>query len=254
MLPIPYVAVESGTIEFNAKITSVTESHSEQNFEQVVEASASAKAWFVNASVHSKTAYQKKSSTSDKEERTFDMHVMVQVKNQDMPAGTERLMTLLENVIEEKQSSGGTRVLTLSADTTATATTVTVTGDVAAVMANATFMLGGVVHTISAVAADTQTLTFAPALAAVAPAGTTISVKNAARALGTRSRMKAPLASKSAPGLLDPRTTVTTVVTEMVIDGDISRFTAGSKLSIGGVNYMIAGLDPTHNKLLLSSI
>src|SRR4051812_24630693 len=48
MLPIPYVTVESGTIEFNAKITSVTEANSEDNFEQVVDASVNARAWFVN--------------------------------------------------------------------------------------------------------------------------------------------------------------------------------------------------------------
>src|SRR4051812_33551245 len=33
MLPIPYVTVESGTIEFNAKITSVTESNAEESFD-----------------------------------------------------------------------------------------------------------------------------------------------------------------------------------------------------------------------------
>jgi Protein of unknown function (DUF2589) len=171
MLPIPYVTVDSGTIEFNAKITSITEAHSEQNFEQVVNASASAKTWFVNTSVQSKTAYQKKSSTSDREERTFDMQVRVQVRNQDMPVGTERLLTLLENVIEEKKNDAG----------------------------------GG-------------------------------------------SR-----ASGGVAGLPGPQTG-TTVVTEMVIDGDVTKFTTGAKLSVGGVNYTIAGLDPAHNKLLLSAM
>lgn len=54
--------------------------------------------------VQSKTAYQKKSATSDREERTFDMHVRVEAKNQDMPAGTERILTLLENSIQQRTS------------------------------------------------------------------------------------------------------------------------------------------------------
>ncbi|AKT43564.1 DUF2589 domain-containing protein [Chondromyces crocatus] len=256
MLPIPYVTVESGTIEFNAKITSITESHSEQNFEQVVDASASTRAWFVNASVQSKTSYQKKSSNSDKEERTFDMHVMVQVRNQDMPSGTERLLTLLENVIEEKQVTGGTISLTVTTDTTATDTKIEVAGNLAAVVQGGTFMLDGAPRTVSSIDTSTSELTFAPALANVVKVGTPVTVKNPPKvaSMGTR-RAPAPLPpgpQPSVPAMPDPRTAATTVVTEMVIDGDISKFTTGARLSVGGINYTIVGLDPAHNKLLLS--
>jgi len=103
MLPIPYITVVNTLIEFNAKITSINETTSESNFSQEVDASASGRYWFVSAKVTSKTAYQKKSATSEKEERTFDMKVRVEAKNEDMPAGTERLLTILENSIEEKQ-------------------------------------------------------------------------------------------------------------------------------------------------------
>lgn len=103
MLPIPYITVVNTLIEFNAKITSINESTSVSNFSQEVEASAGGKYWFVSARVTSKTAYQKKSATAEREERTFDMHVRVEAKNEDIPAGTERLLTILENSIEEKQ-------------------------------------------------------------------------------------------------------------------------------------------------------
>jgi hypothetical protein len=102
MLPIPYITVTSAEIDFNAKITSITESKSDSNFSQQVDASAGGNFWFCSAKVTSKTAYQKTSSSSDREERTFDMRVHVEARNQDMPAGTERIMTLLENAIEEK--------------------------------------------------------------------------------------------------------------------------------------------------------
>lgn len=102
MLPVPYITVSNALIEFNAKITSINESSTESNFSQNVDAEVGGRYWFVSAKVQSKTAYQKKSTSSEKEERTFDMHVRVEAKNQDMPAGTERLLTILENSISEK--------------------------------------------------------------------------------------------------------------------------------------------------------
>lgn len=102
MLPVPYITISDAVVEFNAKITSINESQSESNFKQQVEASAGGNYWFASAKVTSKTSYQKKSATSEKEERTFDMHVRVEAKNQDMPAGTERLLTILEGCISEK--------------------------------------------------------------------------------------------------------------------------------------------------------
>lgn len=107
MLPVPYITIVDAVVEFNAKITSVNESKTDTNFSQQVEASAGGNYWFVSAKVTSKTAYQKKTSTAEKEERTFDMHVRVQARNQDMPAGTERLLTILENSIAEKGGPQG---------------------------------------------------------------------------------------------------------------------------------------------------
>src|SRR5262245_51333864 len=58
MLPIPYITINSAEVEFNAKITSTTESKTDSNFNQQVEASAGGNYWFVSAKVTSKTAYQ----------------------------------------------------------------------------------------------------------------------------------------------------------------------------------------------------
>lgn len=102
MLPIPYITVENAEIEFNAKITSTKESNMSSNFQQQVDASAGGSWWFAKASVKSKTSYQRQRSSTEKEQRTFDMRVNVKARNADTPAGTERLLTILENAIEEK--------------------------------------------------------------------------------------------------------------------------------------------------------
>jgi hypothetical protein len=116
MLPVPYITIANALVEFNAKITSINESSSESSFSQEVNASAGGRFWFVSAKVTSKTAYQKKSATAEKEERTFDMHVRVEAENQDMPAGTERLLTILENSIAERSGPPVLRFKVVSID------------------------------------------------------------------------------------------------------------------------------------------
>ncbi|GAA4903566.1 DUF2589 domain-containing protein [Ferrimonas pelagia] len=110
MLPIPYITVDQAEIEFNAKITSTKENNMSSNFKQQVDASAGGSWWFARASVKSKTSYQRQSSSTEQEKRTFDMRVNVKARNADTPAGTERLLTILENTIEEK----GGQVLSVS--------------------------------------------------------------------------------------------------------------------------------------------
>lgn len=155
MLPIPYITVTHAEIEFNAKITSTTESKSDSNFSQVVDASVGGNYWFVSAKLQSKTSYQRSSSASDREERTFDMHVKVEARNQDMPAGTERILTLLENTIEEKTNH---KVATVGLSVTWTSkdgTTIRADGgDAALINDGATFEFAGKTFTVKTVGRD----------------------------------------------------------------------------------------------------
>ncbi|MBN1404386.1 MAG: DUF2589 domain-containing protein [Opitutales bacterium] len=125
MIPVPYISVKSATVEFNAKITSTIESRSESNFN--TENTLSVKSgWFVSAKLQSKVSYQKSSSATDKEERTYDMRVKVEAENADMPSGTERILTILEQSITERKgktfkgsiviATGKGKTLTLSAN------------------------------------------------------------------------------------------------------------------------------------------
>ena len=113
MLPIPYIKVDQAVIEFNAKITSTTESTSESTFKNETNLSAGGSWWFGSAKISSKTSYQKKSAHSDKEERTFDMHVKVTASNTDMPSGTERILNLLEEGMFESPGTIHPELLTL---------------------------------------------------------------------------------------------------------------------------------------------
>ncbi len=101
LLPIPYIKIDEAIVEFNAKITSTTESSSSDAFKTEIDASAGGSYWFVSAKVSTKTSYQKQSANSDKEERTFDMHVKVTASNTDMPSGTEKILNMLEESMQE---------------------------------------------------------------------------------------------------------------------------------------------------------
>lgn len=153
MLPIPYISVSKAEVEFNAKITSTTESKTDSNFSTVVDASAGGNWWFASARVQTKTSYQRSTSTTDKEERTFDMHVKVEARNVDMPSGTERILTMLENAIQERTTNKLTAVAltvrTVSSDPNTK--TIEVDGaDLAAIKNGQGFTFNGVTYKLAA--------------------------------------------------------------------------------------------------------
>lgn len=101
LLPVPYITISEAEIEFNAKITSINESKADDDLTTGGELEAST--WWSSAKLQSKTSYQRKTTATEREERTFDMHVRVLAGNQEIPAGTERLLTILEGSIAEKK-------------------------------------------------------------------------------------------------------------------------------------------------------
>lgn len=109
MLPIPYVTIEHAEIEFNAKITSTRESSSAASFAGELAAGLDG-AWFKGATVSTKMSYQRQSASQEKEQRSYDMRVLVRLRSADMPPGTERLLNALEGAVEE--TIGGVRAIT----------------------------------------------------------------------------------------------------------------------------------------------
>lgn len=102
MLPIPFIRIEETTIDFNAKITSVQESTTTSSHDLSV--SLGAKGGWGPVSVELKASYSYKKSTSEtqKTERTYSMTIHVKAVQDELPEGTARLLTILENSIKEQ--------------------------------------------------------------------------------------------------------------------------------------------------------
>ncbi|WP_299008443.1 DUF2589 domain-containing protein [uncultured Shewanella sp.] len=101
MLPIPFIRVEETNINFNAKINSVQESSSASNRE--LKSSLEAKVGWRPFSASLKVSYssQKSTQSSAKIERNYTMQVNVRAVQDELPSGTERLLGILEDAIEE---------------------------------------------------------------------------------------------------------------------------------------------------------
>lgn len=101
MLPIPFIRVEETTIDFNAKINSVQETTTSSS--SSLNASLSAKGGWGPVSARLKCSYSTKKSTSatSKTERTYSLAIHVRAVQDELPAGLEKLLGVLENNIQE---------------------------------------------------------------------------------------------------------------------------------------------------------
>lgn len=104
MLPIPFIRVEETTIDFNAKINSVEETKTDEQFK--IDASLDAKVQyppaFSIATVKLKvsTSYQKNTQSGSKVDRTYSMSVHIRAVQDEMPAGMEKILGILEDAIK----------------------------------------------------------------------------------------------------------------------------------------------------------
>ena len=94
--------IDEVTVEFNAKINSVTTSESTALQEAKVDASASGAAFGFQFSVSASYSNQKTEKKSNNEQREFSMKVFVKASQSGMPAGMSRVMSMLESAIMTK--------------------------------------------------------------------------------------------------------------------------------------------------------
>ncbi|WP_440878555.1 DUF2589 domain-containing protein [Vibrio natriegens] len=104
MLPIPFIRVEETTIAFNAKINSVQQSTTSSSHDLNTKLSVKAGWGPVSAKLSASYSYKKSTSSSSKIERTYSMSVNVRAVQDELPAGTEKLLGILENSITEVES------------------------------------------------------------------------------------------------------------------------------------------------------
>ncbi len=101
MLPIPFIRIEETTIDFNAKITSVQFSKTMSEHDLATELQAKAGWGPFSAKLKVNYSYKRKSESGNEVNRTYAMAVHVRAVQDELPAGTERLLAILEQTITE---------------------------------------------------------------------------------------------------------------------------------------------------------
>lgn len=95
MLTIPALRIEEVNIDFNAKLTSVETSNVSSEFGASAEVSG--KFWKVR--FKASASYKRTTSSTTNIEKTYNLGVRVRAVNDELPAGLERILTMLEDNI-----------------------------------------------------------------------------------------------------------------------------------------------------------
>nr|MDO8113630.1 DUF2589 domain-containing protein [Candidatus Sigynarchaeota archaeon] len=105
MLPIPYLRMEETTVDFNAKINSVEYQKTDSQFNISADLEAKAGWLWGSAKLKVSTSYQRNTSQGLEVNRTYSMAVHIKAVQDEMPAGMERVLSLLENGINSAPAS-----------------------------------------------------------------------------------------------------------------------------------------------------
>jgi hypothetical protein len=99
MLPIPFIRIEETTVDFNAKINSVEYRKTDTSLK--IDASLEAKAGWLwgSAKLKVSTSYQRSTTQGNNVNRTYSMAVHIKAVQDEMPAGMERILGILEGAI-----------------------------------------------------------------------------------------------------------------------------------------------------------
>lgn len=99
MLPIPFIRIDLTTIDFNAKINSVEYRKTDTSLK--VDSSLEAKAgWlFGSAKLKVSTSFQRTTQQGNTVDRTYSLAVHVTAVQDEMPAGMEKILSILEGAI-----------------------------------------------------------------------------------------------------------------------------------------------------------
>jgi hypothetical protein len=95
MLTIPALRIEEITIDFNAKLTSTETANVSSEF--AASAELGIKYMFVN--FKATASYKRTSSSGTSVEKTYNLAVHVKAINDELPAGLDRILTMLEDSI-----------------------------------------------------------------------------------------------------------------------------------------------------------
>ncbi len=105
ILPIPFIRIDLTTIDFNAKITSVE--YRKTNTRLKVDSSLEAKAGWLwgSAKLKVSTSYQRTTQQGNSVNRTYSLAIHVKAVQDEMPAGMEKMLGILEGTITSSPAS-----------------------------------------------------------------------------------------------------------------------------------------------------
>lgn len=99
MLPIPFIRMDLTTVDFNAKINSVEYRKTDTKLKINVSTEAKAGWLWGSAKLKVSTSYQRNTQQGNTVNRTYSMAVHIKAVQDEMPAGMERILGILENAI-----------------------------------------------------------------------------------------------------------------------------------------------------------
>jgi len=101
IVPIPFLRVADTTIDFNAKISSVTKFSTTSTHKLDLSAELRLRWSFGRFNFKGSYSYQKKKSYSDEAKRSYSMNVKIHAVQDEIPAGMSRVLDMLEESITE---------------------------------------------------------------------------------------------------------------------------------------------------------
>ncbi len=102
MLPIPFIRIEETTIAFNAKINSMQYRQINTNLKIAGSLQVRQRWPGGSAKLNVSVSYQRNTTQGSKVERTYSMAVYIKAVQDEMPAGLERVLGILENAMREQ--------------------------------------------------------------------------------------------------------------------------------------------------------
>jgi hypothetical protein len=102
MLPIPFIKVDIITIDFNAKITSMETQSQSTDLSVGVKLEVKQRWPSGSAKLNASVAYKKSTHSGSSVERTYSMAIHVKASQDEMPAGMEKLLGILEGAMISK--------------------------------------------------------------------------------------------------------------------------------------------------------
>ena len=108
IVPIPYLRLDEMTIDFTAKLEDQVANTTKTDFKLDSSVKGTYKAWWSPISLEMRTSmsYANSRQTASRYTREYTMKIHVRAVQDDIPAGLERVLDLLEQTIKETPKTG----------------------------------------------------------------------------------------------------------------------------------------------------